>query len=444
MIDSPFNIISFNANTTSEAMENALEIAVQVEADLVLFQEPWFYNAWNRQDYAAATSTAHSNFTQILLNHLPNKKPRTIAYISKTFKPLVSLSRELPIDTDIQFIDISEGEETMQIINIYNQKDQGDHAKRTFQRHLYGRNTSSNTIVMGDFNSHHLWWNPAIDTPNQEADELVEWIEDNNLSLLNKPGEITFIRPNTTTLSILDLALVSQEISDRVQSFRINNAIASDHWGLQLHLHGKNRDWVDNPVHQSYYNTKKADWKLFGETINTSIYNSPLLKNLSTTENPASTENSLKIIEEQNVLLQANLDAIASALTEVITLAVDRVIPRAYIGSFSKPWWTPELRELRKQMTSKQRYITLYDQTSKTEDIQARNTYFEVLKRTKTAYWNQFLEMEDPKAIFKAMKYTKDGKTQRMPHIQDQQQSPQTTFEGKCKAFRETLFQCGR
>jgi hypothetical protein len=40
--------------------------------------------------------------------------------------------------------------------------------------------------------------------------------------------------------------------------------------------------------------------------------------------------------------------------------------------------------------------------------IKARNTYFLAIKRAKNEHWNQFLEKEDPKSVFKAMSYTKD------------------------------------
>lgn len=38
------------------------------------------------------------------------------------------------------------------------------------------------------------------------------------------------------------------------------------------------------------------------------------------------------------------------------------------------------------------------------------------------------------------MKYTNGNRVQRMPNIKDHLQQPQSTFEGKCKAFREALF----
>ena len=43
----------------------------------------------------------------------------------------------------------------------------------------------------------------------------------------------------------------------------------------------------------------------------------------------------------------------------------------------------------------------------KKDYLLARNTYFQAIKTAKRDHWNQFLEKEDPKTIFKAMSYTK-------------------------------------
>ncbi|PVH73133.1 hypothetical protein DL98DRAFT_608538 [Cadophora sp. DSE1049] len=58
---------------------------------------------------------------------------------------------------------------------------------------------------------------------------------------------------------------------------------------------------------------------------------------------------------------------------------------------------------------------------------QVKNTYFLAIKRAKRDYWNQFLEKEDPKSIYKTIAYTFN---KRLEDI----------FQRKCSAFRNTLF----
>jgi hypothetical protein len=190
MIKSSIKIISINTNHSSPPTENALDIAVETGADLILIQEPWFYGDRTRDNWTGATSTAHNGFTQILPNYNPAFRPRTLAYVSKAFSPSVSLGINSPIDTDIQIIDITEGDNTLQIINIYNQEDQAESRKRTLPRCLTNYNVHRNTLIIGDFNTHHPWWNPHTDKPNQEAEDLVEWIEDNNLGFSTNQAQL--------------------------------------------------------------------------------------------------------------------------------------------------------------------------------------------------------------------------------------------------------------
>ena len=105
----------------------------------------------------------------------------------------------------------------------------------------------------------------------------------------------------------------------------------------------------------------------------------------------------------------------------------------------SKPWWTPQLRELRRQMAREQRGLytspSLLQPTEKQAYLIARNRYFLAIKNAKRDHWNSFLEQTDPMSIYKAMAYTKPRTNGLTPTI-----NGQDTFEGKCTAFRTTLF----
>ena len=67
--------------------------------------------------------------------------------------------------------------------------------------------------------------------------------------------------------------------------------------------------------------------------------------------------------------------------------------------------------------------------------LTARNAYFLAIKNAKRQHWNSFLEKTDPKSIFKAMAYTKQNTSGKIPNI-----SGQDTFASKCTAFRHALF----
>jgi hypothetical protein len=112
------------------------------------------------------------------------------------------------------------------------------------------------------------------------------------------------------------------------------------------------------------------------------------------------------------------LDTVAAEFTKVITTAAKSSIPTTIPGARSKPWWSQDLKSLRKDMMREQRKISSNSSySSKLLYLQAKNTYFLAIKQAKRNHWNQFLEKEDPKSIFKAMSYTKDRRVERIPPI---------------------------
>ena len=59
---------------------------------------------------------------------------------------------------------------------------------------------------------------------------LVEWLEDNNLDLRNKPGVITWRRGDSE--SVIDLAFTTPLVTNKCTFFSIKTDISLDHFGL--------------------------------------------------------------------------------------------------------------------------------------------------------------------------------------------------------------------
>ena len=68
------------------------------------------------------------------------------------------------------------------------------------------------------------------------------------------------------------------------------------------------------------------------------------------------------------------------------------------------------------------------------EYLIARNTYFLAIKNAKRTHWNNFLENEDTKTIFKAASYTKNSQVEKLPAIQ--------AGDGTLKELFVCLFVC--
>ena len=122
------------------------------------------------------------------------------------------------------------------------------------------------------------------------------------------------------------------------------------------------------------------------------------------------------------------LENAACRLTEVIQDAANKSIPHIKTGAKAKPWWTSELKTMRKSVTRAKR-----QQNSDFKTL--RNQYFSAIKLAKQQHWNNFLESEQPENIYKAFRYTKDSFTSTLPEIQGN-----VTFEAKANCLREGLF----
>lgn len=441
MIDTPIRILSLNADKSSGPTENALQQAVERNADILVIQEPWFHSR-ESEDWTKEISTAHSSFIQILPHNPQNIRPRTLTYVRRHFTPSVALAEDSPQDTDIQSLIVTENDKTIQIINIYNQKGRENNTQiRTFQRSLKNMQLQRSTVITGDFNSHHYLWDPNVDNPNSDAEEIVEWFEEKNLQLLNKPGHNTWHRSSHNP-SVLDLTLISETVSRRAYNYTLVGELVSDHTGMELFIPGSFDNSAPNPLQQGRFNTAKADWKLFRErAVMEARRNEAIFTNDEFSDLQYTSDDSMRILQEEgHEDITKELEQAAEALTRCITRAAEAAIPRAEQNTFAKAWWTEDLRKLRKKMAKSRREIVIGHQPSIQSYCQARNTYFEAVKKAKTHHWNQFLQKEDAKSIFKAMKYTNGNRVQRMPNIKDEAGRIHTTFDSKCDAFRTALF----
>ena len=435
-----FKVLQVNLNRSAPATESALQVAIELNIDLIVVQEPWITpKEVGKPDYSGTRSILHPSFNQILPADL-TLRPRTLVYITKSFRPTVSLAKESPLDPDMLVIDIIEGNYKIQLVNVYNEADQLRTGPRTIDRVLYNYIIPRNTILVGDFNTHHPWWDPLAKM-STEANKLVEWFELNELSLLNTPGTGTFFRPNLSRESVLDLSLVTNSLSNKVIDWQTLPDLGSDHYGLLFTVQGSQTSLVDNPILQSIrYNTKLADWGLFSTSLKSNIVSNPTLSSttflgLRSSEALLKPESiALNFLNDQNRNLRAYLDQAAQELTNSIILAANTSIPISKQGPKPKPWWNDNLLALRKTMLRNQRLMHR-SSSSKQDYLKAKNTYFLAIKRAKRDHWNQFLTKEDPQSIYKAMSYTKDSQVGTIPNI-----SGESDFKGKCKAFKNTLF----
>ncbi|KAH7556799.1 hypothetical protein BM1_06233 [Bipolaris maydis] len=432
-------VIAFKSEEEAKKIESTLQLAIELKVDVIAIQEPWIAPS-DRNNYEAPRSIAHQSFYQIFPKADPNLRPRALFYISRSLTAEVSQLEEIA-DPDAIAITIQEGRLKFNIYNVYNQKNAEN--IKTFRRLLANTQLPTSTLLLMDANEHHPWWDPGCKT-SQDGQLLADWIEDQNLSLLNTPGATTFFRPNMSRETTLDLSIATPDLEDKVKDWQITTEPGSDHHGILFSIQII-KDLVNNPTSQTRYNTKKADWDLFREELDRAIQNNVALQSINQIHQPRKADSRNLLLGQDNEL-KLQLDTIGDAITLVIQQAADKAIPQLKQGPKAKPWWSQELTRLRRNVSYCQRIFAQQLQATSIEEaylykrdfLLARITYQTAIKKAKREHWNNFLEKEDPQSIFKAMDYTKEKRVEKIPPIQGE--TLETSFKGKCKAFRKALF----
>jgi len=325
----PIKTLQINLNRSATATESALNLAIELEISLIAVQEPWVYPDPDN-NYLNTRSVIYQGYIQLLPNH-GILRPRTMFYIARSISQFINISEDSPDDPDCLIIDINQGSK-IQIINLYNKDDLNSQAIKTLNRGLLPNPLYKDSIVLGDLNIHHPWWDP-LHKESQGAQDLLEWISDNNLILLNNPGEGTFYRSNMEHPSVIDLTLITPLLENRISDWQTIQDLGSDHFGIIFNITTINSRNTTNNSTFTRFNTKLADWELFKKTL---IYKIAILvKSTSLAD--------LAVLYKQAILEGPNagistqkMDIIAEALTNAIIETCTISIPRATVTEKSK------------------------------------------------------------------------------------------------------------
>jgi ribonuclease HI len=425
IMEQDIRFLQNNVATKSAYMVTCLEIGLELGTDFILFQEPYIRDS---------STISHPSYNVILPE--TSLRPR-VAIFHRKLSQFQFCQRNDLSSSDLLVIDILGSQiPDLQLINIYNEKSlEPDQNEWTVNRALINLVPSKNTILGGDFNAHHPWWNSSVDTPLR-AGTLVNWLAKYRFDLLNQPDQPTFSRTGMTSTSVIDLVFTSIGLQNRYIEWEINQETASgsDHEILLYSILG-DENLVENPTYQMLYNLEKADWKAFSEKL------LQLDQNL---------EFQWKYIESQaEDNLDERLEAEALNLQRIIQIAADSSIPRKKASNRSKAWWSDKLRKLRRAFgRARKKWKQSPNQENHEIFCNSRNLYFQEIKIAKTSCWNSFLENAQGKEIFKAFSYTKRRQTPRLPILKysspDNPLGPEKyaiTFPEKCHAFLTTLFQ---
>ena len=241
-------------------------MCVDLAVDILVVQEPWLVPS--QGNYSNTRSINHPSFAQIFPTLLdPSLRPRVLLYASNNFQAQINPLASFPSDPDCQAVTISSTTFTLNLFNVYNEDDQQGLLERTIERSLLSKQLPSDCLVLGDFNTHDLWWDPLSLSTSPGAAAFIDWIENQGLELLNTPGVGTFFRLNMSRESVLDLSFTSRSLARRIQDWQVIPGLGSDHHGLLFAIKTSNTQESAPPPNSSRFNINLAKWDIFRSTL---------------------------------------------------------------------------------------------------------------------------------------------------------------------------------
>lgn len=393
------------------------------EFDILAIQEPW------RNKYSP-TSYCPSRLP-FYLAYPPLEETRVCFYINKRLHPdswTVTNHSE-----DIQTLTIRYGEEQrpLRIHNVYNPSPQSytslaEGTLTALSEQL--RHSTTENIVIGDFNLHHPLWNgPSRPTCHAAADILLDIARTHSLELTTPEGTVTWKARGTH--STIDLTFVTSTLENRVLRCDTREDLAqlSDHFPVELTLDLQTKKFAPE---------RKRNWKKLNE--------SKLLDFLDG-----------KSIQTMDLTTRQRIDIAVSETTRILTEAIETSVPWTNRSQFGNSFWTTECADAVRD--SKRAYFEyLRENTPQTEQVYkaARNKRIATIRKQKQRAFRQEVAQAAERAngIWKLAKWAKTtklaGQPPQLPELVTTRRNGDGTLEevrkidlqGKLELLRQQFF----
>nr|ABC24970.1 reverse transcriptase [Monascus pilosus] len=347
------------------------DLLLSFTADIILVQEPW-------TKMAKHLTKTHPRYQLFSPTTRWEIRPRTLTYVRKDL-PAHTLPQ--PSSPDITAVEV----DGLTIINVYrppNDSVTPSSPTRSTIHTLLQYPVPRNTIIAGDFNTHHPLWQPEtqLHALSAGATALVEWLETQGLVLCMEPGTPTR-GPNTLDLVFANLPVVAT-VEDHLSTF-------SDHKTILAQL-----KWREP---QPQHKLGSTNWEKARELL------VPPDADLPT-------------------------DTLAEELVSRVQLAIQGASEYNTRRLPHTPWWTPELTNLLRQARQHP------------PDLQPLQ---KAISKAKANYWKEWIEQATtPTKAFTLAKWQKPSNQLASPPLLVQGNQI-TTPQGKADAFLTHLLKKG-
>jgi len=381
--------LQHNCTRGGQVMEAVLESAVRRGVDLVLIQEP-------RGEKEKDGTWSHPSFT--FIRGEENVLAKCWIAINRTSGCRVTELKELTrgCQNYAQVVEVvPPGGEAIIIANVYDQGDRSE-AIRPAQRAVWGEIARHRRVIIAaDMNAHSKMWNPRS-TCNRNHIFWEQLIENENLFVWNTE-EATRMGPGAEIHSIIDLTLSSSNVELNWYLLR-EEAIGSDHELIAWEMLGNPHPQADTSKETTGWDI--SSWDPMKEEDDEE-------KEKAQERRRRARECYIGMAGQTPILtddsIQEEVVKAAGVLREAMTATLDQHAKKKRWCSRSKPWWNPDLKELRKELGMARRKWRV----AGISRVQAARREFQrAIRKAKRDCWNRFLQEADGNKVWTAARYT--------------------------------------
>lgn len=353
----PLRILQANVGKGGASHDCALALADTGNYDIVLIQEPW--TALRDGRCLTKTHTAYDTFSPVLIWEDNDSRPRVMTYVTRRGKLTAEQLRPIP-SRDLLWIKAS----GITILNLY--REQGT---PEVLGHLERWTVPRDCLIGGDFNATHPTWQAGRGHGNGRM--IAEWVERNDLTILNPPNVPTNPYGNTIDLAISNIPLAEATVEEHL-------ATSSDHEALSISV-----PTMGPPTNQSnkIRVNKPEELETFAKLV-------------------ASGERTLR----WEFGSEEELDRSAQSLVDLLESSATAAGKRAKRGARAAPWWTEDCTSTHAV------YRALRNTASSRDDeavMEARNEFRRAVQAGKRNFWRTVIDGADSSdAMFKIAKWT--------------------------------------
>lgn len=274
---------------------------------------------------------------------------------------------------EVAMIRVFGNKHNLDIINIYT------NGTCKIDEHEYQeliKNVGKNHIILGDLNIRDPLWDNLSKKSNSKSRELLNFIEANNLIVLNS-GDGTRIDEATGKMTALDLTLASSEACQNFNWYVHEDTLSSDHFPIMTSINLGHKRVPNTSIPR--WNLNKADWTLFTEL-----------------------SKKMKINFDHNTINENN-EQFIQELTKICDQTIPKTKPNSDQTHRRLPWWNADCENAIKEKKKAFKKFKKY----KTEPLKelyrtARAHSKLVLDTAKTNKWQEFIS---------TLNYKTDSKT---------------------------------